>query len=60
MAIGTAVERGNTVYVYDESGRVLFCRSGTLVGYTGSTVSIKPNSTSTYVYDDKGHLKFVR
>ena len=45
--IGTAVQRGNYVYVYDEKNRQLYSQYGELYGFTGSTVSIKRNN---YVY----------
>ncbi len=55
--IGTAVQRGSTVYVYDEKGHQLTCVScgsgGQLMGYTGSSFSVKRGST-VYVYDEKG------
>lgn len=59
MAIGNAVQRGNTVYVYDEKNRQLFSKSagvskdGGLKGYTNSTVNIS-NGTTIYTYDEKG------
>lgn len=59
MAIATAVQRGSSIYVYDEKGSLMFQRpSGSgpkdgLQGYTSSTVSIRTGS-SIYVYDDKG------
>lgn len=58
MAIATAVQRGSSVYVYDEKGRQLFSKSaggpkGGLQGYTASTVSIRQGS-SIYVYDEQG------
>lgn len=59
MAIGSAVEKGSTVYVYDERGRQLFARSrgsqptDGLKGYTSGTASIRRGST-VFTYDDKG------
>jgi hypothetical protein len=59
MAIGNAVERGSTVYVYDEKGRQIFTTSkgsqpgDGLKGYTGGTVNIRRGST-IYTYDVKG------
>ena len=47
MAIGSAVQRGSGVYIYDERGRqlgVVGAGSGPndgLKGYTGSTVSVR-------------------
>jgi hypothetical protein len=59
MPIGSAIERGSTIYVYDERGRTLFTKSkgsrptDGLQGYTGSTVSVRSGST-VYTYDEKG------
>ncbi len=40
MAIGSAVQRGNSVNVYNERGVMLFSKVGELIGYTGTTVTI--------------------
>ena len=53
MAIASAVQRGQTVYVYDETGCLLFEQFGELKGYTGSSVSIK-QGTMLYFYDQRG------
>ena len=37
MAIGSAVQRGNSVNVYNERGVMLFSKVGELIGYTGTT-----------------------
>jgi hypothetical protein len=59
MAIGSAVQRGSLVYVYDERGRRLTSllagegpKDG-LQGYTSSTVSVR-RSSLIYTYDEKG------
>ena len=59
MAIASAVQKGNNVYVYNEKNSLLFSRDGTLVGYTSTTVSIKRGNT-TYTYDERNSLKFSR
>lgn len=65
MAIGTAVQRGGSVYVYDERGRLLYTRAaGTgsgdgLQGFTSSTVTIRRGG-SIYVYDERGRLLYTR
>lgn len=62
MAIGNAVQKGSTVYIYDEKGRL----NGTvsagnikngdgLTGYTSGTVNVRRGST-IYTYNDKGRL----
>jgi hypothetical protein len=59
MAIGSAVQRGALVYVYDERGRQLFAKAGTIGGYTGSTVTLK-NGSITYTYDERGRQLFAK
>jgi len=62
-AIGTVKQNSPTqVYVYDENGNYKFAVNGELVGYTASTVSVKPNPSSNpiYVYDEKGQYKFAK
>ncbi len=54
--IGTAVQRGNYVYVYDERGSQLCTISGELHGFTGSTVSVK-RGNYIYVCDERGGQK---
>ena len=53
--ISTAVQRGSSVYVYNEKNSLIFTTPGTLMGFTGSTVSVK-KSSSIYVYNEKGSL----
>ena len=59
MAIGSAVQRGNQVYVHDERGRqlaMLHAGSGPqdgLKGYTGAAVSIQ-RGAYVYTYDERG------
>ena len=62
-AIRTAKQNSpTTVYVYDEKGSYKFALNGELVGYTGSTVTVKPNPSSStiYVYDENGQYKFAK
>ena len=59
MAIGSAVERGSLIYVFDDRGMTLFAKargSGPtdgLLGFTGATVTIRFGSI-IYTYDEKG------
>ena len=53
--IVTAIQKGNSVYVYGERNRLLFTKSGDLHGYTGSSVSVKKGNT-VYTYNDRGSL----
>ena len=61
MAITSAEQRGNVVFVYGERGKVLYTRPGTLLGYTGSSVTIA-NSTGVYAqtYNEKGSVMYTR
>jgi len=56
MAIGNAVQRGNSVYVFNEKNLSLFTASGELMGYTSSLVNIKRENT-IYSYNEKGQIK---
>ncbi len=69
MAIGSAAQRGSSVYIYDEENRqlgVVSAGSGPAgsgpndgpQGYTGSTVSVR-RGNSIYIYDEKGWQKGV-
>lgn len=59
--IASAKQNGSTVYVYDEKGHTLFTKSGTLMGFTSSSVTIKSSSSSSlYTYDEKGHILFTK
>jgi hypothetical protein len=59
VAIGSAIERGSLICVYDEHGRTLFSKargSGPkdgLLGFTTSTVTARYGSI-IYTYDEKG------
>lgn len=54
MAIKTVVQRGNFVCAYDGS-RQLFTKSGTLHGYTATTVSVKHlGGKFILTYNEKG------
>jgi len=59
MAIGSAVQRGSLVYIYDEKGRQLAAvpagngPEDGLKGYTGATVSVRRGSL-VYIHDERG------
>ena len=54
--IGSAKQDGSVVRVYDEKGNQLFYKNGTLIGYTGSAVTIKDSVGSTQrTFDEKGN-----
>lgn len=59
MAIGSALERGSLICVYDEHGRTLFQKAkgngpyDGLLGFTMSTVTARYGSVIS-TYDEKG------
>ena len=59
MAIGNVIQKGSTIYVYDEKGKLirgLSAGSGPkdgLKGYTSTMVNIQRGST-IYSYNEKG------
>lgn len=57
--IATAKQDSSQVRVYDEKGNFLFSKSGELVGYTSTTVTIKDGSQNR-TYDNKGNFKFSK
>jgi hypothetical protein len=63
MVIGSAVERGSVIYVYNDKGRVLFSkpkgpqRGDGLKGYTGTTLNIQRGDV-IYTYNEKGYQIF--
>lgn len=54
MSIGSALQKGMSVYVYNEKGSVLFTYPGELYGYTGSTVSILKRGGVVITLNEKG------
>ena len=52
MAIGSAIDKNGTVYVYNEKNQQMFCRPGTLHGYTSNSVSIIQRGT-IYTFNEK-------
>ena len=59
MAITSAVQRGNDVYVYTEKSgpNAAWVKPGTLQGYTSSTVTINyANNGAIHLYDENGSL----
>lgn len=57
MAIGTAVQKGSRVYIYDANGREIASvscgGSDRFMGFTGTAVSIQKGSR-IYMYDERG------
>jgi hypothetical protein len=59
MAIGSAIERGSYISVYDEHGITLFSKAkgdgpnDGLLGFTGSTVTVRFGSVIK-TYDEHG------
>ena len=55
MLIGSAVQKGTAVAVYDLDAAHLFSKTGTLHGYTGRAVTIRVGQSGGYVlYDAQG------
>ena len=63
--IGSAVERGSLIVVFDEHGRTLFSKArGTgqndgLLGFTGSTVTARFGSI-LYTYGENGQTVYAK
>ncbi len=53
MAIGNAIQKGSTVYVYNEKNMQIFSQTGTLLGYTNNTINIQ-RGNAVYTYDANG------
>jgi hypothetical protein len=65
VAIGSAIESGSVILVYDERGQMLFSKpkgSGPrdgLLGFTGSTVTVRSGST-TFTYGEHGQMLYTK
>ena len=65
MTIGSAIERGSLICVYDEHGHTLFSKargSGPkdgLLGFTSSTVTVRFGSI-IYTYGERGETLFAK
>ena len=65
MAIGSAIERGSLICVYDQHGHTLFSKargSGPkdgLLGFTSSTVTVRFGSI-IYTYGERGETLFAK
>ena len=63
--IGSAVERGSFICVFDEKGMTLFAKakgSGPhdgLLGFSGSTVTVRFGSV-IYTYDEHGQTLYAK
>jgi hypothetical protein len=65
MAIGSAIERGSLIQVFDEHGRTLFSKArgngshDGLLGFTSSTVTARFGST-VFTYDEHGMTLYAK
>ena len=59
MAIGSAVQQGKFVCVYNEKGVMLFGKLGTLLGYTGSSVTVRQGNFDI-TYNERGQQQFSK
>lgn len=63
--IGSALERGSLIVVYDEKGMSLFSKSkgsgphDGLLGFTGSTVTVRFGSV-IYTYGERGQTVYAK
>jgi hypothetical protein len=63
--IGSALERGSLIVVYDEKGMSLFSKSkgsgpqDGLLGFTGSTVTVRFGSV-IYTYGENGQTVYAK
>ena len=57
--IASAKQTGNSVKVYNEKGGCIFTKSGILVGFTSTTVTIKVGNASK-TYNEKGACMFTK
>lgn len=58
--IGTVKDTGSQVEVYDERGSYMFSKSGSLVGYTATTVSVRTSSGRIEVYNERGSYQYSK
>lgn len=56
--IALVKQKSNSVDVYNEHGKFLFNKCGTLVSSTSATVSIKSDTGCIWTYDCKGRTLF--
>jgi hypothetical protein len=63
--IGSALERGSLIQVFDEDGQTLFSKAmgagpdDGLIGFTGSTVTVRFGSV-IYTYDEDGQTLYAK
>ena len=63
--IGSALERGSLIVVYDEKGMSLFSKSkgsgphDGLLGFTGSTVTVRFGSV-VYTFGERGQTLYAK
>lgn len=56
--IALVKQKRNSVDVYNEHGKFLFNKCGTLVSSTSATVSIKSDTGTIWVYNEQGRCLF--
>jgi hypothetical protein len=65
MAIGSAIERGSLIVVFDKRRTTLFSKArgngpdDGLIGFTGSTVTLRYGSV-IYTYDEHGMTVYAK
>ena len=56
--IALVKQKSNSVDVYNEHGKFLFNKCGSLVGFTSASVSIKSNAGTIWLYNEQGRCLF--
>ena len=65
MVIGSAIERGSQVFVYNEHGHMLFSKpkgsapEDGLLGFTGASVTVRSGSV-VFVYGLQGEILYSK
>jgi hypothetical protein len=65
MTIGSAIERGSVILVFDQGGQMLFSKANGsgphdgLVGYTATTVTVRTGLSIT-TYGEYGQILYTR
>ncbi|ACX75399.1 conserved hypothetical protein [Fibrobacter succinogenes subsp. succinogenes S85] len=58
--IGSAIQKGSSVYVFNEKGVQIWSRpSDALIGFTSSSVTVRVGNNAR-IYDEKGVHKYTK
>ena len=56
--IALVKQKSNSVDVYNEHGKFLFNKCGSLVGFTSASVSIKSDTGTIWLYNEQGRCLY--